>query len=48
MQAWLQSIVYNQKGFPGLHCLINDDVDSKQETISEPQKYSLLVDPTSM
>ena len=48
MQAWLQSIVYNQRGFSGLYCLINDDVDSKEEDISKSQEFSLLVDATSM
>lgn len=48
MQAWLQRIVCNQDGFPGLHCLINDNIDSKEERVPKSQQFLLIVDVTSM
>lgn len=46
MQAWLQSIVCNQEGFPGLHCLINDNIDLKEERVPKSQQFPLVVDVT--
>jgi len=46
MQAWLQSIFCNQEGFPVLHCLINDNIDLKEERVSKSQQFPLVVDVT--
>lgn len=48
MQAWLQSIVCNQEGFPGLHYLINDNIDLKEERVPKSQQFPLVVDATPM
>lgn len=48
MQAWLQSIACTQEGFPGLHCLINDNIDSKEERDPKSQEFPLLVNATLM
>lgn len=44
MQAWLQSIVCNQEGYPGLHCLINDNIDLKEERVPKSQQFPSVVE----